>query len=125
MSVGEQYITIALFVIVGAIFPVLTIFVAGLLRKPRTPEAQKYLTYECSVLPFGPAWVQHNVEYYMYALLFVIFDVETVFLYPWAMTYRSLGLFATVEVIIFIAVLALGLAYAWKKGALEWMHGWR
>ncbi len=125
MSVGEQYITIALFVIVGAIFPVLTIFVAGLLRKPRTPEAQKYLTYECSVLPFGPAWVQHNVEYYMYALLFVIFDVETVFLYPWAMTYRSLGLFATVEVIIFIAVLALGLAYAWKKGALEWMRGWR
>ncbi len=125
MSVGEQYITIALFVIVGAIFPVLTIFVAGLLRKPRTPEPQKYLTYECSVLPFGPAWVQHNVEYYMYALLFVIFDVETVFLYPWAMTYRSLGLFATVEVIIFIAVLALGLAYAWKKGALEWMRGWR
>jgi len=125
LSVGEQYITIALFVIVGAIFPVLTIFVAGLLRKPRTPEPQKYLTYECSVLPFGPAWVQHNVEYYMYALLFVIFDVETVFLYPWAMTYRSLGLFATVEVIIFIAVLALGLAYAWKKGALEWMRGWR
>jgi len=125
LSVGEQYIPIALFVIVGAIFPVLTIFVASLLRKPRTPEPQKYLTYECSVLPFGPAWVQHNVEYYMYALLFVIFDVETVFLYPWAMTYRSFGFFATVEVIIFIAVLALGLAYAWKKGALEWMRGWR
>ena len=61
----------------------------------------------------------------MYALLFVIFDVETVFLYPWAMTYRSFGFFATAEVIIFIAVLALGLAYAWKKGALEWMRGWR
>ena len=125
MSVGEQYIAIAIFVLVGAIFPAVTIFVASLLRKPRKPEPQKYLTYECSVLPFGRAWVQHNVEYYMYALLFVIFDVETVFLYPWAMTYRSFGFFATAEVIIFIAVLALGLAYAWKKGALEWMRGWR
>ncbi|WP_456475029.1 NADH-quinone oxidoreductase subunit A [Candidatus Pyrohabitans sp.] len=122
---GEQYITIGLFVIIGLIFPVVTIFVASLLRKPRKPEPQKYLTYECSVLPFGPAWVQHNVEYYMYALLFVIFDVEVVFLYPWAVTYQSFGLFATLEVIIFIGVLTLGLAYAWNKGALEWMRGWR
>ena len=125
MSIGEQYITIGLFIVIGLIFPVVTIFVASLLRKPRKPEPQKYLTYECSVLPFGPAWVQHNVEYYMYALLFVIFDVEVVFLYPWAVTYQSFGLFATIEVIIFIGVLALGLAYAWKKGALEWMRGWR
>ncbi len=125
MSIGEQYITIGLFVIIGLIFPVVTIFVASLLRKPRKPEPQKYLTYECSVLPFGPAWVQHNVEYYMYALLFVIFDVEVVFLYPWAVTYQSFGLFATLEVIIFIGVLTLGLAYAWNKGALEWMRGWR
>jgi len=128
LSFAEEFIPIGIFVVVGLIFPALTIFVSSLLRKPRKPEPEKYVTYECSVLPFGPAWLQYNAEYYMYAILFVIFDVETVFLYPWAMVFRNIGFLATVEVIAFIAVLALGLAYAWKKGALEWMKGgitWR
>jgi len=125
LSVSEAYLTVGIFVLVGILFPAVTIFVAGLLRRPAKPEPGKYLTYECSVLPFGDARIQHNVEYYMYALLFVLFDVETVFLYPWAMTYRSFGMLATAEVIVFIGILALGLVYAWKKGALEWMRGWK
>ncbi len=125
MSVSEAYLTVGIFVLVGVLFPAVTIFVASLLRRPAKPEPGKYLTYECSVLPFTDARIQHNVEYYMYALLFVLFDVETVFLYPWAMTYRSFGILATAEVIVFIGILALGLVYAWKKGALEWMKGWR
>jgi len=128
LSLAEDFIPIGIFVVVGLIFPMVTIFASSLLRKPKKPEPDKYTTYECSVLPFGPAWMQHNVEYYMYALLFVVFDVETVFLYPWAVVFRNIGIIATIEVIIFISVLALGLVYAWKKGALEWMKGgisWR
>jgi len=68
----------------------------------------------------GPAWVQFNFRYYFYALLFVIFDVETVFLYPWAVAFRQLELFGFIEMLIFIAVLLVGYAYAWRKGALEW-----
>jgi NAD(P)H-quinone oxidoreductase subunit 3 len=68
----------------------------------------------------GTAWVQIRVSFYLFAILFVIFDVETVFLYPWAVAYRQLGLFAFVEMLLFVAILLVGLAYAWRKGALEW-----
>ena len=70
--------------------------------------------------PVGPPWVQFRVGYYVYALLFVVFDIETVFLYPWAVVYGKMGLFVLAEMVIFIAILAAGLAYAWKEGALRW-----
>ena len=70
--------------------------------------------------PMGEAWIQFNIRYYMFALVFVIFDVEVVFLYPWAVAFNQLGLLAFIEVLIFIGILVVGLVYAWKKGALEW-----
>ena len=81
----------------------------------------KSSTYECGLETVGETWVQFRVQYYIYALVFVIFDIETVFLYPWAVAYNKLGLFALVEMFIFLAILAGGLIYAWRKGALEWV----
>jgi NADH:ubiquinone oxidoreductase subunit 3 (subunit A) len=81
----------------------------------------KYTTFECGVEPVGGAWVQYTVRYYLFALVFLIFDIETVFLYPWAVAYQELGTVAMVEMVVFLAILFLGLAYAWRKGHLEWV----
>jgi len=116
----HDYAYIAAFLLVGVIFVGAAFFIAWLLR-PRRPYPVKLDTYECGEPAFGPAWIQYNVKYYLFALLFVVFDVETVFLYPWAVAYRQLGLFALVEMVIFIAVLVVGLAYAWRKGFLRWV----
>lgn len=94
--------------------------VTALIFSPKKPNPQKSETYECGMEPVGGAWVQFKVQYYIYALIFLIFDIETIFLYPWAVAYGKLGLFAVVEGIIFILILAGGLLYAWRKGALEW-----
>ncbi|HHW43089.1 NADH-quinone oxidoreductase subunit A [Desulfofundulus thermobenzoicus] len=87
---------------------------------PRRALGAKYEPYECGVDTIGPTWVQFKTSYFLYALLFVIFDVETIYLYPWAVKFQSLGLFAFIEMIIFIFILVVGLWYAWKEGALEW-----
>jgi len=94
--------------------------VGGLLWRAKGKRSIRRSTYECGIEPVGTAWVQIRVSFYLIAILFVIFDVETVFLYPWAVAYRQLGLFAFVEMLIFVAILLFGLAYAWRKGALEW-----
>jgi NADH:ubiquinone oxidoreductase subunit 3 (subunit A) len=77
-------------------------------------------TYESGMVPIGEAWIQYRAQYYLYALIFVIFDVEVVFLYPWAVVFRQVGLFALFEIAIFIGILLVGLAYAWRRGALRW-----
>ena len=77
-------------------------------------------TYESGMVPIGEAWIQYRAQYYLYALVFVIFDVEVVFLYPWAVVFRQVGLFALFEIAIFIGILLVGLAYAWRRGALRW-----
>ena len=87
---------------------------------PRSRLGERELTYESGMEPIGGAWIQFNIRYYMFALVFVIFDVETVFLYPWAVSFHRLGLLAFIEAMIFIAILVVALAYAWRKGALEW-----
>ncbi|MBI5687826.1 MAG: NADH-quinone oxidoreductase subunit A [Verrucomicrobia bacterium] len=87
---------------------------------PRRPSKTKQATYECGLESKGDAWVQFRVQYYLFAILFVIFDIETIFLYPWAVAFNKLGVFALVEMAIFLAILAGGLAYAWAKGVLEW-----
>ena len=84
------------------------------------PNPIKNATYESGMQTVGPTWIQFNFRYYLFALIFVIFDVETVFLYPWAVAYRQLDWFTLVEVFIFVGILVVGLAYAWKKRALEW-----
>jgi NADH-quinone oxidoreductase subunit A len=89
------------------------------LLRPDRPQAQKYITYESGVDPLG-GWGQAHVRYYLYALLFVMFDVEAVFIFPWAVRLESLGVFGLVEMTIFIVILALGLVYAWRKGVLRW-----
>lgn len=116
-----DYIPVIIFALVGLSFPFILFFVSSLIR-PTKHEPEKYVTYECSILPFGDARVQHNVQYYLIALLFAVFDVEIVFLFPWALVFPSLGLLAVLEMFVFIFVLVVGLAYAWKKGALEWMY---
>jgi NADH:ubiquinone oxidoreductase subunit 3 (subunit A) len=100
---------------------ILVSFVLGALGiRPRVPNSVKYDTYECGVETEGPSLVQFHVGYYVFALLFVVFDVESVFLYPWAVAYRATKVYGFVEALIFIAILVLGLAYAWRKKALTW-----
>lgn len=107
------------FLIVSASVPILALTASKLLR-PTGGGPERRTTYESGMEPIGGAWIQFNIRYYMFALVFVVFDVETVFLYPWAVAFSSLGLFAFIEALIFIAILVIALVYAWRKGALEW-----
>ena len=91
----------------------------GRLVRPTRPEPEKFVTYEAGSDPVG-GWGQSNVRYYVYALLFVIFDVEAVFIFPWAVRLKALDVFGLVEMTVFIVVLTLGLVYAWRKGVLRW-----
>lgn len=117
---GDNWGFVAVFVVFALAFPAVGLGMAWLLR-PHRPGRIKKSTYECGLETVGETWVQYKVQYYLYALVFVIFDVETMFLYPWAVAYNQLELFALVEMTIFIAILAVGLVYAWRKGALEWV----
>ena len=93
---------------------------AGALLRPVRPLAVKAEPFECGNPASGPAWGRFSVKFYLTAILFIVFDVEVVFLYPWAVIFRSLGLFGFVEMAVFVLVLALGFVYVWRKGALEW-----
>lgn len=92
----------------------------ALLISPRSINFQKGEPYECGLPTHGTSWMQFRVGYYLYAILFLMFDVEIIFLYPWATIVRSLGITGLVSILMFIVILSLGLAYAWKKGVLEW-----
>jgi NADH-quinone oxidoreductase subunit A len=119
-----NYGYIALLLIVAITFAASLIIIPFILSRlgiiPRKPDPVKTSTYECGMETVGKSWVQFNFRYYFYALLFVIFAIETVFLYPWAVHFKQLKLFGLVEMLIFIFVLAVGFVYAWRKGALEW-----
>jgi len=110
---------IALFAIAAILFPFAAFGMAYLLR-PKRPSPEKSVTYESGMLTQGETWVRFRAQYYIYALVFVLFDVETIFLYPWAAAYHRLGLFALLEGFVFIAILTAGLVYAWAKGDLRW-----
>ena len=117
-----SYAGIFIIFVVGVVFPLILLGVSRILHhNHRNPTPAKLLTYECGLDTQGETWVQFKLSYFMYALIFVAFDVETIFLYPWAMKFQSLGLFAIVEMVIFIVILLVGFLYAWKEGALEWM----
>jgi NADH-quinone oxidoreductase subunit A len=116
----RDYAFILIFSLIALSVPLLGLGAAWLLR-PKKPGNVKNAIYECGLETFGETWVQFKVQYYVYALIFVIFDIETVFLYPWAVAYNQLGLFALVEMFIFILILGAGLLYAWRSGALEWV----
>ena len=112
-------IVFASFLLVGTVLAFLLISLPSLLA-PREPGELKSRTYECGEVPIGTPWIRFRVSYYVFALLFVVFDVEAVFLFPWAVIIRRLGVYGLVQMAVFVAMLALGLAYAWRKGALEW-----
>ena len=118
---AADYAYVALFLIVGALFVVVNIDVVARLIRPAKPTPEKLTTYECGEDPIGSPWLRIHVRYYLFALVYILFAVETVFLFPWAIVYRSLGLFAFIEMMIFIVILLVGLAYAWAKRALEWV----
>jgi len=121
----DRYGIVALFAFVAVLFPPIALVMSWIVR-PKKPNKLKRTTYECG-LEFEDfpeeaqnIWVQFRVQYYIFALIFVVFDIEVAFLYPWAVAYNSLGLFALVEMVIFLGILVLALAYAWRKGLLEW-----
>jgi len=115
-----DYLIVLAVLIVGASLFFGSLLLSFLLA-PRRPSAIKNAAYECGEKPIGSAWIQFNVGYYLFALLFLVFEVEAAFLYPWALVLRELGLTGLIEAAVFIFILILGLAYAWRKGALEWV----
>lgn len=116
----NNYLIVFVFLCLGVLLPVIALFLGKLLR-PYSPSSNKYVTYESGIEPLGDSRVQFNIRYYMFALLFLIIDVETVFLYPWAVVYKKLGIFSLVIIGFFVALLLLGFIYAWKKQVLKWM----
>lgn len=119
MTLLSDYHFIGVFVLVAIAFPFLALGIAWLLR-PKKPNPIKSATYECGLEPIGDAWVRFRAQYYIYALIFVAFDVEAVFLFPWAVAYHRVGLWALAEAFLFLGILTIGLIYAWRKGALRW-----
>ena len=116
-----DYSAVVLAAIIGFLVVGLLLALANLLA-PRRSEPLKGVTYECGMLPMGGGWAQFHIRYYLIAILFMIFDVEAVFLFPWAVILEGVGMPAFIEMVIFLVILLFGLAYAWKKGILEWEH---
>ena len=116
---SQQYLFIGLLTAVAVVLGVAPLILARLVA-PRKPGQSKQAPYECGIESAGDSWVQFRVQYYVYALLFVIFDAEILFIYPWALVWRGLGPVALAEMALFLGILAVALVYAWKKGVLEW-----
>ncbi len=114
-----DYLTVAVFFGLGIVFVAATLALSFVLH-PSKRTAAKLAPYECGSEPIGPPWIQYRIGYYVYALLFLIFDIETVFLFPWAVVFGQLGAVVLFEMVVFIGILGIGLAYAWKEGALQW-----
>lgn len=116
----RSYLTVGIFFALSVVL-LLTVLSIGKVLRPTRDQPEKYLPYESGVDPVGTGWAQSQIRYYIYALLFVLFDVEAVFLFPWAIRLEEFGVFGLVEMFVFIFVLALGLVYAWRKGVLRWI----
>ena len=115
----NEWLYIGIFLIIGVIVPIVPLVFSRLVA-PRKPNPIKQSTYECGIETVGDSWVQFKAQYYIFALVFLVFDVETVFLFPWALSIRHLPLFVVMEGVLFISILVAGLVYAWRKGMLEW-----
>ncbi len=116
---SSDWLYIGIFIVLSLFVPALAIILAGLLG-PKKPNPLKSSTYECGIETVGPTWVQFKAQYYIYGLIFLVFDIETIFMFPWAMAYNQMALYGVIEGILFILILLGGLLYAWRKGALEW-----
>jgi NADH-quinone oxidoreductase subunit A len=115
----SDWLFIGLIVAIAPIFPIMALLIPRIIA-PRKSNKLKTQTYECGIETVGDSWVQFKVQYYIYALVFLIFDVELVFLYPWAVAFHALQWYAVFEGILFILILMVGLIYSWRKGVLEW-----
>jgi len=119
-AMPSGYIPIFIFLAMAIAFPVVTIILAKWIR-PSSPFQAKLEAYECGIKAASDSRGRYTVRFYIIAILFVIFDVETIFLFPWAVKYRTLGWFGVIEVAVFLVILIVGYIWAWKKGALEWV----
>ena len=119
MNYYLNYLFLGLFFVAAAVVPLLPIVLAHFIA-PKKPGVVKQEAYECGMQTQGDTWVQFRIQYYVFAILFVVFDVEALFLFPWAVVFRSLGLPGLIAMAIFLGILALGLVYAWLEGTLEW-----
>ena len=117
----NSYGPILIFAVIAAAFPIVTLWVMKFIRPRFNPTAEKVMPYECGITPESDARGRYTVRFYIVAILFVIFDVETVFLFPWAVQYHVLGLFGLVEMMVFLGILIVGYVWLWKRGALEWI----
>ena len=114
-----EYLPTLLFLIVATGIGIALILIGNLLG-PKRPSAEKLSPYECGFAPFEDARMQFDVRYYLVAILFIVFDLEIAFIFPWALVFRELGVFGLIEMGVFLALLVIGFVYVWKKGALEW-----
>lgn len=117
---GNEWVYIGIFLLLAPIFPAAALIIPRLIA-PRKPNSLKNQTYECGMETIGEARVQFRVQYYIFALIFLVFDVEMVFLFPWAVAFDQIPLFAVVEAFLFIGILVMGLFYAWRNDALNWI----
>jgi NADH-quinone oxidoreductase subunit A len=115
----EHFLPVVVFLLLGTVVGVGMLVFSRILR-PRNPYPEKLITYESGITPFMDAHQKFTIRYYIIAMLFLIFDIEAIFLYPWAVAYNAIGLYGFVEMVIFIVILLVGYVYAWKKGALVW-----
>lgn len=116
----NNYMVVFIFMVVGVMLPIAALTIGKFLRPKTRKSEPRNTTYESGIKPFQDSRVQFNVHYYMFALMFVIFSVETIFLFPWAVAYHRLGAFALIEMATFTILLVIGLIYAWKKKVLKW-----
>ncbi len=115
----DNYLPILLFIIIGIGFGLMPLM-AGFILGPRRPDAEKTSPYECGFEPFADAHMKFDVRYYLVAILFIIFDLEIAFLFPWAIVLDEIGAFGLLAMFLFLGILVIGFVYEWKKGALEW-----
>ncbi len=119
MNYPDSYIVLGIFAVLALMFPAGPLILAKLIS-PRNPGKEKQRPYECGAVEAGDPWGQFKIQFYMYALIFLVFEVEVLFLYPWAMIFKEVGMTGLIEMFAFIGLLVLAWLYAWKQGALEW-----
>ena len=117
----NSYGPIVIFAVIAALFAPVTLWIFKYIRPSFHATAEKVMPYECGITPESDARHRYTIRFYIVAILFVVFDVETVFLYPWAVQYQALGLFGLVEMLVFLGILIVGYVWIWKIGALDWI----
>ena len=119
MVFNDNYLFLSIFLVVGLMIPAVPMLLSRIVA-PSKPSLEKNAIYECGVKSTGDSWMQFNIQYYLYAIIFIVFEVEVLYLFPWAVLFKTLGIFGIIEMGIFVGILSLGLVYAWKKGFLKW-----